>query len=57
MEMQLLFPTTQSDISNPINKTDNSIDAGKWKSGTTLIVGDSITAALREVKLSSIRKV
>lgn len=57
MEIQLLFPTTQSDISNPINKTDNSIDAGKWKSGTTLIVGDSITAALREVKLSSIRKV
>ena len=57
MEMQLLFPTTQSDISNPINKTDNSIDAGKWKPGTTVIVGDSITAALREVKLSSIRKV
>lgn len=50
--IQLIFSTARSDISNPINKTDNSIDVDEWKPGATLIVGDLIIAGLSEAKHS-----
>ena len=47
-ETPQIIPTTKSDISNPINKTNRTTDAEEWRPGTKLLVGDSMVASLRE---------
>ena len=52
----ILF-TTELEVSNETNNPDNNTDAEEWKPGTSLIVGDSMIAGLREAKLSTKTKV
>ena len=52
-----ILSNTELEVSNKTNIPDNSTDAEEWKLGTSLIVGDSMIAALREGKLSRNRKV
>ena len=42
---------------NPSKNKSQDQSTGEWKKGTTLIVGDSMIAGLREAKLSRNRKV
>ena len=52
-----ILSNTELEVSNKTNIPDNSTDAEEWKPGTSLIVGDSMIAGLREGKLSRNRKV
>ena len=52
-----ILSTTEIKVSNKTKDPDNNADAEQWKSGTSLIVGDSMIARLRKVKLSRNRKV
>ena len=46
-----ILSNTELEVSNKTNSPDNNIDAEEWKPGTSLIVGDSMIAGLREGKL------
>lgn len=50
-EIPQILPTTKSDISTTTNKTNSTTNTEEWKPGTTLIVGNSMVASLRESKL------
>ena len=52
-----ILSNTELEVSNKTNNPDNNTDAEEWKPGTSLIVGDSMIAGLREGKLSRNRKV
>ena len=52
-----ILSNTELEVSNKTNIPDNSTNAEEWKPGTSLIVGDSMIAGLREGKLSRNRKV
>ena len=52
-----ILSNTELEVSNKTNIPDNNTDAGEWKPGTSLIIGDSMIAGLREGKLSRNRKV
>ena len=52
-----ILSTTELEMSNKTNNPDINTDAEEWKPGTSLIVGDSMIAGLREAKLSRNRKV
>ena len=52
-----IFSTTELEVSNKTNIPDNNTDAEEWKPGTSLTVGDSMIAGLREAKLSRNREV
>ena len=52
-----ILSNTGLEVSNKTNIPDNNTDAEEWKPGTSLIVGDSMIADLREGKLSRNRKV
>ena len=52
-----ILSTIELEVSNKTNNPDNNTDAEEWKPGTSLIVGDSMIAGLREAKLSRNRKV
>ena len=52
-----ILSNTELEVSNKTNIPDNNTDAEEWKPGTSLIVGDSMIAGLREGKLSRNRKV
>ena len=47
-----ILSTIELEVSNKTNNPNNNTDAEEWKSGTSLIVGDSMIAGLREAKLS-----
>ena len=47
-----ILSTTESDVSNKTNNPDNYTDAEEWMPGTSLMVGDSTVAGLREAKPS-----
>ena len=49
--------TTELEVSDKNNNPDYNADAEERKPGTLLIIGDSVTAGLREAKLSRDRKV
>ena len=44
--------TTELEVSNKTSNPDNNTDVEEWKPGTSLRVGDSMIAGLREAKLS-----
>ena len=52
-----VLSTVELEVSNKNNNPDNNTDAKEWKPGTSLIVGDSMIAGLREAQLSRNRKV
>ena len=52
-----ILSTTELEVSNKTNILDSNTDAEEWKPGTSLIVGDSMIAGLREGKLSRNRNV
>ena len=52
-----ILSTTELEASNKTNNPDYNADAEERKPGTSLIIGDSVTAGLREAKLSRDRKV
>ena len=51
-----ILSITELEVSNKTKNPDYNTDAEERKSGTSLIVGDSVTAGLREAKLSINRK-
>ena len=51
-----ILSITELEVSNKTKNPDYNTDAEERKSGTSLIVGDSVTAGLREAKLSRNRK-
>ena len=46
-----ILSTTELEVSNKTNNPDNNTDVEEWKPRTSLIVGDSMIAHLREAKL------
>ena len=52
-----ILSNTELEVSNKTSIPDNNTDAEEWKPGTSLIVGDSMIAGLREGKLWRNRKV
>ena len=52
-----ILSTAEAEVSNKTNNPLNNNDAEERKPGVSLMVGDSIIAGLREVKLSRNRKV
>ena len=63
LNIKNIFPIYQRNIqisitvSNKTNNPDNNTDAEEWKLGTSLIVGYSMIAVLKQAKLSRKRKV
>ena len=51
-----ILSTTELEVSKKTNNPDNNTDTDEWKPGTSLIVGDSMIAGVREAKLSKNRK-
>ena len=52
-----ILPTIELEVLNKFRNPDNNADVEEWKPGTSLIVGDSMIADVREVELSRNKKV
>ena len=55
-----LTPQNNDLVSNPSQvkkEKDVALNSDKWKKGTTLLIGDSMLAGLREAKLSRNKKI